>query len=214
LVIILIVKFAYSMISFGSGAPGGIFFPLLVLGALTGAIYGRFLVDAFNFNPEYINNFIILAMAGYFTAIVRAPITGSILITEMTGSFSHLLSLSVISIVAYATADLMKSVPIYEALLDRILKNNKRYEFVGESKNKIILEIPVFLDSEMDGKMIKSLNIPNDCLLVGIRRGNKEIIPNGSTTVYSGDQLLVLVNEDEAASTKEDLLQLGRNLSI
>lgn len=47
-------------------------------------------------------------MAGYFTAIVRAPITGIILITEMTGSFTHLLSLSVVSIISYIVADLLK----------------------------------------------------------------------------------------------------------
>ena len=214
LLVVLTVKFAFSMISYGSGAPGGIFFPLLVLGALTGAIYGNVLVSLFNFNPEYINNFVILAMAGYFTAIVRAPITGSILITEMTGSFSHFLSISIICLAAYATADLLKSEPIYESLLDRLLKNNNKNEFVGDSKNKIILEIPVYEDSEMDGKMIKDIKIPLNCLLVGIRRGNKEIIPKGNTEVYSGDQLLVLVNEDKAPSITEELLELGKNLNL
>ena len=47
-------------------------------------------------------------MAGYFTAMVRAPITGIILITEMTGSFSHLLPLAIISIVSYIIADILK----------------------------------------------------------------------------------------------------------
>jgi H+/Cl- antiporter ClcA len=210
LIIVLILKFAYSMISFGSGAPGGIFFPLLVLGALTGSIYGNALVGLFNFSTEFINNFVILAMAGYFTAIVRAPITGSILITEMTGSFSHFLSVSVVCLAAYATADLLKSEPIYESLLDRLLKNNNKNEFLGESKNKVILEIPVFVDSEMDGKMIRDIKLPKDCLFVGIRRGNKEIIPKGNTEVYSGDQLLVLVNEDKAPLIGEKLLELGK----
>lgn len=209
LLIILTVKFAYSMISFGSGAPGGIFFPLLVLGALTGAIYGKLLVGLFNLNPEYINNFAILAMAGYFTAIVRAPITGSILITEMTGSFSHLLSVSVICLAAYATADLLKSEPIYESLLENLLKNNKN-EFTGESKNKIILEIPVYVDSQMDGRVIKDIKLPKECLLVGVRRGSKEIIPNGNTEVCSGDELIVLVNENKAPFVAEKLLDLGR----
>lgn len=209
LFIVLIVKFAFSMISYGSGAPGGIFFPLLVLGALTGAIYGNILVHFLGFSPEYIDNFIILAMAGYFTAIVRAPITGSILITEMTGSFSHLLSLSVISLVAYAVAGLLKSEPIYESLLDRLLKNNGKYEFVGDSKNKIILEIPVCLDSEMDRRMIKDLKLPPECLLVGIRRGEKEIIPRGKTALYSGDYILVLVNENKATIINDILSEMG-----
>lgn len=209
LFVILIIKFIFSMISYGSGAPGGIFFPLLVLGALTGAIYGNILVDFFNFNPRYINNFIILAMAGYFTAIVRAPITGSILITEMTGSFSHLLSLSLISLVAYATADLLKSEPIYESLLERLLKNNGTYEFGEHSNNKVILEVPVCLDSEIDGKEIKEIKLPNHCLLVCVQRGAKELIPNGNTMLRSGDYLNVLVDENNAAATKEELLKIG-----
>ena len=214
LLIILFVKFVFSMLSYGSGAPGGIFFPLLVLGALTGAIYGNVLVNYFDFSPEYINNFIILAMAGYFTAIVRAPITGSILITEMTGSFSHLLAVSVIALVAYAVADLLKAEPIYESLLERLLKNNGENEFEGECKNKIVIELPVFLDSEMDGKTIKELNLPIGCLLVGIKRGEREIIPKGDTIIYAKDSLYVLVDENKAAVTKEKLLVMGTKLFI
>ena len=89
------------MFSYGSGAPGGIFLPLLVIGALTGDLYGSIIVKYFHMDSQYISNFIILAMAGYFTAIVKAPITGSILITEMTGSFSHLLPLTIVNNLIY-----------------------------------------------------------------------------------------------------------------
>ena len=149
-------------------------------------------------------------MAGYFTAIIRAPITGSILITEMTGSFSHLLSLTVISLVAYVVADLLRSIPIYESLLERLLKSNKTYETGSDSKTKTILEIPISLYSEIDGKKIKDLKFPEDCLLVAIRRGEKEIIPRGDTRIYSGDYLNVLVNEDKAAIVNEELSAMGQ----
>ncbi|EJW95147.1 voltage-gated chloride channel family protein, partial [gut metagenome] len=69
-------KFLFSVICFGSGAPGGIFFPLLVLGALIGGAYSTFAAEFMGLDPSYISNFVLLAMAGYFTAIVRAPITG------------------------------------------------------------------------------------------------------------------------------------------
>jgi hypothetical protein len=212
LLIILIFKYLFSLLSYGSGAPGGIFFPLLVLGALTGAIYGNLIVKFTGMDYKFINNFIMLAMAGYFTAIVRAPITGSILITEMTGSFSNLLSLSVVSLVAYSVAYLLESEPIYESLLERLLRNNGQFKFHGDSKNKSILEIPVCLASFMDGKKIKQLSLPKQCLLVGIRRGEKELIPKGNTTIHSGDCLIVLVNEDNAALTNEELLELSRSI--
>lgn len=209
MIIVLLVKFIYSMISFSSGAPGGIFFPLLVLGALTGAIYSSALVSLLGFQEGYMENFIILAMVGYFSAIVRAPITGSILITEMTGSLSHLLSLSLMSMVAYVTADSLKSDPIYESLLERILKNNKKAEEESDSNEKIIIEVPVSMDSQIDNKMLKDVKLPENCLIVSIRRGNKEIIPRGNTLIRSGDNLIFLVNEKEEASMKERLLNMS-----
>ncbi|MGI5998481.1 MAG: ClC family H(+)/Cl(-) exchange transporter [Lutispora sp.] len=208
MVIVLMVKFAYSMISFGSGAPGGIFFPLLVLGALTGAIYSSALESLLGFQEGYMENFIILAMAGYFTAIVRAPITGSILITEMTGSLSHLLSLSLMSMVAYVTADFLKSEPIYESLLERIVKNNKKAEGESKSNGKIIIEVPVCADSQIDNKMLKDVKLPENCLIVSIKRGNKEVIPRGNTTLLSGDILILLVNENQEASIKDSLMEM------
>ena len=121
-VVTLIVKFLFSAVSFGSGAPGGIFFPLLILGALIGAVFAMTGVQWFGLDPVYINNFVLLGMTGFFTAIVRAPLTGIILLFEMTGSISQMLSLSVVSVTAYIVATLMRSEPIYDSLLKRILK--------------------------------------------------------------------------------------------
>ena len=85
-------------------------------------------------------------MAGHFAAIVKAPITGIILITEMTGSFEHMLALAFVVIVAYLTADILKTEPIYESLLERVLKNNKR-EVSIEKGDKTLVEVAVFMGS-------------------------------------------------------------------
>ncbi len=208
LLIILVVKFIFTMVSYGSGAPGGIFLPLLVIGALIGNIYGNVISSVFSFNSEYVQNLIILAMAGYFTAVVRAPITGSILITEMTGSFSHLLSVAIISIVAYTTADILGSKPIYESLLDRMVSKGN-FKFQGDNKTKVIIETAVCMGSLLEGKKIKELKWPVDCLLVAIKRGEKEIIPKGDTRIYAGDYLITLANEDNASEIREKLTQIA-----
>lgn len=123
-VLTLVVKFLFSAVSFGSGAPGGIFFPLLILGALLGAVFAMTGAEFFGLDPVYINNFVLLGMTGFFTAIVRAPLTGIILLFEMSGSISQMLSLSIVSVTAYIVATLMRSEPIYDSLLKRILKAN------------------------------------------------------------------------------------------
>ena len=114
LITLLIVKFIFSAICFGSGAPGGIFFPLLVLGSFIGAIFAVVCTNLIGISADFTQKFIILAMAGFFCATVRAPFTGIILITEMTGSLSHMISISLVCIISYVVAYIFKSEPIYE----------------------------------------------------------------------------------------------------
>lgn len=205
--IILVVKFLFTMISYGSSAPGGIFLPLLAIGALIGVAYGYILRDLFGFNQIYIENLMILGMAGYFTAIVKAPITGSVLITEMTGSFTHLLPIGLVCLTAYVVSDLLNSKPIYEELLENMLEKAETPTNL-ESKTKVILEMAVCIGSCIEHKMLKDIEWPVDCLVVGIMRGKKEIIPKGNTIVYGGDYLIILADEHVAAEVRDSLTDL------
>lgn len=210
LIILIIAKFLFTMISYGSGAPGGIFLPLLVIGALVGKLYAVLGINYFGINPEYGVNFIILAMAAYFTAIVKAPITGSILITEMTGSFSHLLGLMTISMTAYFVTELIKSKPVYDLLLNRMLKNKGDSDFIGDEIKKVLLEVAVSINSRAENKMISELVWPEKSLLVSIKRGEAEIIPKGDTRIFAGDYITVLTNEALASKAKRKLHKLCR----
>jgi H+/Cl- antiporter ClcA len=211
LLVLLLVKFLFTMISYGSGAPGGIFLPLLAIGALIGNLYGFVLVHFFHFDNTYIYSFIILAMAGYFTAVVRAPITGIILITEMTGSFNHLLSLTIVSITAYIVADILGSKPIYESLLDRLLHRQDDGIIIGNKKHKAILEFAICMGSMLDGKEIKYVKWPAHCLLVAVKHGEQEIIPKGDTIIHAGDYLTVLTNEDKVSKINDALIKMSGN---
>lgn len=111
-VLALVMKFLFSGICFGSGAPGGNVFPVLTLGALIGGIFAMAGVELFGLDPVYINNFVLLAMAGFFSAAIRAPVTGIILLFEMSGSVGQLLSLSIVSLTAYIVAELLGSEPM------------------------------------------------------------------------------------------------------
>jgi H+/Cl- antiporter ClcA len=204
LLILLVVKFFFTMISYGSSAPGGIFLPLLVIGALIGNIYGDLMTLLFGFSQAYAPNFIILAMAAYFTAIVKAPITGIILITEMTGSFSNLLSVSFVCLLSYLVTEILNSRPVYDLLLERLLNKNST-EFESGKERKTIIEVPVHMGSQLDGRKIKDVQWPPHCLIVGLNRGNREIIPHGDTSMQAGDYLVVITDEDCSDQVRECL---------
>ena len=177
---------------------------MLLLGAIIGDVFGVLSIELLGVNSSFIINFIALGMAGYFVSVVKAPVTGIVLIMEMTGSFSHLLSLSVVVIISFITSELLRNEPIYEVLLERLLKR------VGVSKEendnkKAILEFVVEMESIVEGKFISEVDWPKDCLLVSIKRGDKEIIPRGSVKLISGDYIVVLVNIDKRASVIEEI---------
>lgn len=118
-------KFLFTMICFGSGVPGGIFLPMLVLGAAGGAVLAKLLVLAGLLPAMYYADIIVFGMAAYFSSVVKSPVTGSILILEMTGSFQHMLALLVVSLTAYVISDLTGGRPVYDELLDRALGKSK-----------------------------------------------------------------------------------------
>jgi H+/Cl- antiporter ClcA len=205
LIIVLIIKFIFSMISFGSGAPGGIFFPLLVMGAVIGAIFGMIAINYLGFDSDLFYNFVILAMVGFFTSIVRAPITGVILLIEMTGSFTHLLPLTIVSIVSYVVADLLKSTPIYDSLLDNQLAEKGILTEQHDTSKKITFETIVHHGSWMENHIIKDMGLPQNCLLIAIKRNEHEFIPKGNTKILAGDYLILLTDVNTEALIREKL---------
>jgi chloride channel protein, CIC family len=82
-----LLRFGLTMASYGCGAPGGIFAPLLVLGSLIGLAVGKVAHLWIPGTIDHPGAFAVVGMAAYFAAIVRAPLTGIVLIVEMTNTY-------------------------------------------------------------------------------------------------------------------------------
>jgi len=114
-----LARFFLTMSSYGTGAAGGIFAPLLVLGAIGGLAFGHLahaVVPSMASQPEV---FAVIGMGGLLTAIVRAPLTGIVLMIELTGKYDFMLPLLACCLVAYGVAEALRDIPIYEALRER-----------------------------------------------------------------------------------------------
>lgn len=209
LIIIFLIKLFFTALSYATGFAGGIFLPMLVLGAIIGKIYGLTLMKYLGIGIEYVPHFMVLGMAGYFVAVVRAPITGAVLILEMTGNFDHLLALVTVSVIAYYVTDLLGLEPIYEILFKRMPKDTPMIEEKNEKKT--VISIPIMAESELDGKKISEIKWAEDVLVVAITRNDHEIIPKGNTEIESGDVLTLLLPENKVYNMKEMLYKQGGN---
>ncbi|OXR47875.1 chloride channel protein [Pusillimonas sp. T2] len=122
LLTLVVVRFLTTTASYATGVPGGIFAPILSLAFCAGLGFGTLansLPALHGLDPVV---FGIAAMGGLFAASVHAPTVGIILIAELTGAYSLLLPLMITCMSAYITAKWLGGKPIYEELLERVLK--------------------------------------------------------------------------------------------
>jgi CIC family chloride channel protein len=172
------LRFAMTMASYSTGVPGGIFAPLLALGAMIGLGVGQMthlLLPTVVTQPEV---FAVVGMAAYFAAIVRAPLTGVVLITEMTGNYWQLLPLMTACFCAYLVAEHLQDVPIYERLLERDLE---RRGIQVSPEQPMVVEVEVQPASPFAGKEVRELGLPAGCILVSCRDGHISQIPTANT---------------------------------
>ena len=126
LILLLILKTAFSLFSYTGNVPGGILMPLLCMGALLGALCGQILAAADVISPENWTTFLIYGMTGFFVSVVRVPLTGTALVMEMSGALSCLPGAIIVAFIASWTANALHCPPVYDSLRAAILVSKKK----------------------------------------------------------------------------------------
>ena len=207
LILLLVLKYLFSMFSFSSGAPGGIFLPILVLGAYIGAVFGSVAVPSLGLQHDLIYRFIVISMAGFFAATVRSPITGIVLLAEMSGSTDSLVAMVIVSLIAYVIPTLLGNEPIYESLYDRLLLKKNR-EYVKKPSNHVLSEYVVPLDCNYINFKIKDIPFPKNAIVVSVIRNGKYIIPTEDFNIQYSDQIQILSDSNDYPFIREKIEEL------
>ena len=120
LLLLLLVRWLLGPLSYATGTPGGLFAPLLLVGAALGALVAGAMNALLPGDPLPVLGLTIVGMSTFFTAVVRAPLTGVVLIVEMTATTSLLVPMMIAAGAAVLSATLVKGPPIYDTLRERL----------------------------------------------------------------------------------------------
>jgi CIC family chloride channel protein len=126
LLVLLIVRLGTTVLSFGSGVPGGIFSPMLAIGTLFGGFFGQIMQMLL---PTLVPNWQLFSIAGMgalFSATVGAPITGIVLTMELTETYSLTLAMMLTCTSAAIVGRALGGQPIYSVLLERTLRRAQK----------------------------------------------------------------------------------------
>jgi len=123
--IIFLFRFGFGAVSYAARTPGGLFAPMLVLGAQSGLLFGILCNQWFPSAAPDPTVLAVVGMAAFFSAVVRAPLTGIVLVMEMTASFTSLLPMLAACFVAMLVPNMLRNPPIYDSLRERTLERNR-----------------------------------------------------------------------------------------
>lgn len=191
----MLLRFVLTLASYGTGAPGGIFAPLLVLGSQTGLALGLVaaaLLPGLHVAPAA---WAVVGMAALFAGTVRAPLTGIVLMLEMTESYTLMLPLLVGTFAAQWVADLLREPPIYDALLQRELDGAAETQ---RPESALMLELDVHPGAPFVGRRVADIGLPAGVLIVAIERRGADVVATGSTLLAAGDRLAIAVAPEAA----------------
>jgi len=113
--IYVVLKLAATVVSYVSGIPGGIFAPSLSVGAALGSVLAPLVHGA----P--LGAMILLGMTAYFSGVVQAPITATVIVMEMTANQTLMIPLMATAFLSFAMSRLVCRRPLYGALARRFL---------------------------------------------------------------------------------------------
>ena len=117
--LVFLLRFGLGPLSYAAATPGGLFAPMLVLGAQIGVLFGILCSHWIPSVSPHPTELAVIGMAAFFTAVVRAPVTGIILVIEMTGGFTLFLPMLGACFGAMVIPTLLRNEPIYESLRER-----------------------------------------------------------------------------------------------
>lgn len=196
LAVIVVIRFIAAILNMSCEVPCGVFIPMLAIGAGLGAFLS-YLFGKMGMSAEYSDYLIIICMSVFFTTVVKAPVTGLVMIFELTGQFTNLLPALASIAVGYLVGMLFKTEPIYERSLAGFIKE----EGLLENAKKIKAEAVVQKSSVLDGNRIRNVIWPTNGLVVNIIRADgSQIVPDGETEMYAGDTVIF---ECETSSSEE-----------
>lgn len=223
--VLFICKYLFTFVSYGTQSPGGIFLPLLSLGAILGALYCDITVGVSAYTFDYREAYILFGMVAMFTAVVKAPVTGIVLLVEMSRSVSSMLPLAVVAFSAYLMSEILKTEPVYETLLRNLLasrtmqpeshpamQNSSASRQRGKTTTctRTMLEVILPQGSIWNGKTLGELPLPPDTIIASLISGEEEYAPQKDTIVYEGDLLIVVVNAESSHKVLELFAQMHK----
>jgi CIC family chloride channel protein len=110
------LKLLATALSFATGTPGGLFAPVLFMGAMLGGFVATVEQQLFPAIAVPVGAYALVGMGALFAGILRAPMTSVFMILEVSGNYSIILPVMICNSISYLISRGFQEVPLFDLL--------------------------------------------------------------------------------------------------
>lgn len=205
ILVLLVVRFFMIAFATSSGATGGMFIPMLSLGALCGALCGKLFVSM-GMSEQLFGTVVLVSMVAFMGAATRAPLTALVFTVECTWSFSNLFYVATTVFVSYLICEIFKVEPLYDVLLKRMTEKHNQ----GKTHKILKLTYVVADDAFAVSKSVRDVLWPANTKVSQIVADDrvKRMDDDGEKKIHGGDKVTLIVQTYDEQRTYAELEQI------
>ena len=201
---ILLVRSTLTLFANTTGITGGLFVPILALGALFSALLSGLLVDVCGIEEKYATVILVLGITACISAMMKMPLTSIVFAIEALSSFENTLFIIVVAVVSYIITEFFG----VHSITDVVLEHRAESIHHGMRANVVEAFVTVNNGSFAVGKQVRDILWPNNLFVLSIKFSSSdhvEIDGHGGMAIRAGDVLHVRYQTYDPEKTAEEL---------
>lgn len=206
LIAILLFRSVLSIAANQSGLTGGLFIPILSLGAILASLLGKGFIAIGWVEEEYYLAIVMTGIAACLGGMIKAPITAIVFSIEALTGLTNLLFTIIAVTISYLITEIFKISSINENVLE------DKMEEMHEGKERLVVDIHVVVQAHafVIGKSVRDIFWPNNLFVLSVKPSHKVsmIDASGGKTMHEGDILHIRFQTYDLEQTKKELFYL------
>ena len=207
LLMILFIRSTLTLLANSAGLTGGLFVPIMTLGALISAIIGRALVSVLGIEHNYFVIILVLGITACIAAMMKMPLTAIVFAVEALGCYENVIYVIVVAVVSYVITEFFGVKSINDVVIEH------RTESLHEGEEAVVAEVflTVLPGSFAVGKQIRDIFWPSNTFVLSVKSAHShhaEVDGHGGRDIHAADVLHVRYSTYDQEQTVEALLAI------
>lgn len=204
LLVILAVRSLLTLFANTNGLTGGIFLPIISLGAVVSAVIGTVCVKYCGLNSEYYTVILVLGISACISGMMKMPLTAVFFAVEALGCYENIIPVILVVAASYSMTEIFGVKSINDTVIDA------RVKAIYADKQPVLTDTHVVVrdGSFAVGKQVRDILWPNNLFVLSIHREeqkNSLVDEHGEKHIHPGDTLHVRYSTPDPETAREEL---------